>query len=361
MKRKLGILITAAAILITSLFANVTFADNKLVVKLDAQVDNKDNTITVVAAMENNHGLAAYKFDLNFDQNAFELDKAFFDTEFEENGFINTEKEGKIIFEWANAENYSDDGILFAAIFKPKGETMPAGYKFELTFNQNNICTADLNNVETEVVNVEVIDPSATAAPSTAPTPDPLEEARKAVNPFADISKSDWSYDYVMYSYTKNLFKGTSTTSFSPNLKMTRAMFVTVLYRLAGNNAKAPTSSIFSDVKLDSWYGEAVNWAAGENLVGGTSAGKFSPNDIITREQMMVIIYNYYKGEPVSYNLTFSDSALISSWAKDAVRYCVSKGIISGRGENTLAPNEGLTRAEAAKMFFILSTTLNNN
>lgn len=358
MKRKLGIAIMIMSLLAATLFANVTFADNKLLVKLNAQVNEDKNTITVVASMENNHGFAAYNFDLNFDPNVFTVENAFFDPVFEENGIVNTDKEGKIVYQWANAEDYVDDGILFAAIFRPKEEKLPVGYTFSLSFDNNNICTSELKNVEIEVTNIDVIDPGAT--PTPAPTIDPLEAAKNAKNPFADVKQTDWFYNFLMYTYVNDLFKGTSPTEFSPNLKMTRAMFVTVLYRLAGNQAAVPTTSVFSDVKIDSWYGPAVNWAAGQKLVGGTSPGIFSPEDVITREQMMVIIYNYYKGEPVNYNLTFSDAALISTWAKDAVRYCVSKGIISGREDNTLAPNEGLSRAEASKMFYILSTTLNN-
>ena len=110
--------------------------------------------------------------------------------------------------------------------------------------------------------------------------------------PFTDVREADWFYDDVVYAYENGLFSGTSDTTFSPNASMTRAMLVTVLYRLEGQPTVSGRSG-FSDVKLNSYYEDAVTWAADNGIVNGTGATTFSPNANVTREQMAAILYRY--------------------------------------------------------------------
>ena len=117
-------------------------------------------------------------------------------------------------------------------------------------------------------------------------------EFTNGVLPFTDVRESDWFYDDVVYAYENGLFSGTSDTTFSPNASMTRAMLVTVLYRLEGQPTVSGRSG-FSDVKLNSYYEDAVTWAADNGIVNGTGATTFSPNANVTREQMAAILYRY--------------------------------------------------------------------
>ena len=117
-------------------------------------------------------------------------------------------------------------------------------------------------------------------------------EFTNGVLPFTDVREADWFYDDVVYAYENGLFSGTSDTTFSPNASMTRAMLVTVLYRLEGQPTVSGRSG-FSDVKLNSYYEDAVTWAADNGIVNGTGATTFSPNTNVTREQMAAILYRY--------------------------------------------------------------------
>ena len=176
------------------------------------------------------------------------------------------------------------------------------------------------------------------------------------VNPFRDVTESDWFYDDVVYAYENGLFSGTSDTTFSPNASMTRAMLVTVLYRLEGQPTVSGRSG-FSDVKLNSYYEDAVTWAADNGIVNGTGATTFSPNTNVTREQMAVLLYGYtekyapaYLGGAASLN-GFPDAASVSNWAYAAMSWAVGNGLISGiasNGADYLAPSGGATRAQIA-------------
>ncbi|MGI6679866.1 MAG: S-layer homology domain-containing protein [Dehalobacterium sp.] len=185
-----------------------------------------------------------------------------------------------------------------------------------------------------------------------AVTPTPQVPASVWQNDFTDVKTSDWFYEAVQFVVEKDLFKGIDANTFSPNSEMTRAMLVTVLYRLDGSPAVTGTSS-FRDVKNDAWYTNAVNWANGQSIVKGMGGGLFGTNDNVTREQLATILNNYaqYKGRDVNKtaNLNaFSDASRISVWAQAAMQWANAEELITGRTETTLAPGGSATRAEVA-------------
>ena len=176
------------------------------------------------------------------------------------------------------------------------------------------------------------------------------------VNPFSDVKTDDWYYEYVKYINEKNLMKGISETEFAPNNTVTRAMFVTVLYRLE----KEPTGAKadFADVLDGTYYENAVGWAVQNGIVNGVSETEFAPDNTITREQMATIIHRYmkFKGLDMSAGenadtASFEDFENVSDYAKDAFRYACSNGIISGTSNATLSPKESATRAQMAAIF----------
>ena len=119
------------------------------------------------------------------------------------------------------------------------------------------------------------------------------EEPNPTVLPFTDVPTSAWYYDAVEFVYERGMMAGTGNNQFSPNVTTTRAMIVTILYRL--ENQPAAGSSSFTDVPAGQWYTNAVTWAAANGIVGGYGNGRFGPNDTITRVQMAVILYRYEK------------------------------------------------------------------
>lgn len=179
-------------------------------------------------------------------------------------------------------------------------------------------------------------------------------DANEWINPFDDVKADDWFYDYVRYSVENGLFNGVTETTFAPGGLLTRAMLMTVLWRCEG---KPMTDYImpFADVGADSYYAEALRWAASENIVNGVSESEFAPNKNITREQIAAIMYRYasYKGYDVSVAestdiLSYSDYEQISEYAVAAMCYAVGSGLMEGRTDSTINPKDNATRAETA-------------
>jgi len=185
---------------------------------------------------------------------------------------------------------------------------------------------------------------------------DSTEEVEKTVftdGVFKDVTSDSWYYSSVKYAYENNLFKGTDK-GFEPDTTMTRAMLVTVLYRLASPE-KPSAEVMFADVSENAWYADSINWAAKNNIVSGISETKFAPDEDITREQLALILYRYAVlngydtkiGEDI---LSYADVNNISDYALDAMKYAVEHGIITGKSNGILAPKSNATRAEVATM-----------
>ncbi|MCL2406970.1 MAG: S8 family serine peptidase [Defluviitaleaceae bacterium] len=175
---------------------------------------------------------------------------------------------------------------------------------------------------------------------------------------FIDVDEDAWYADAVAFVVANGLFHGTSEYEFSPQIGMTRGMFVQVLANMAGVDLNAPEldASIFSDVNLDAWYARAVNWAAINNICPGRGDGTFEPSELITRQEMAVLLFNFAAIErialtPITPVTTFSDADDIAYWAMVAVRAMQAAGVIQGHVDGTFAPNNTATRAEVAALF----------
>ena len=189
--------------------------------------------------------------------------------------------------------------------------------------------------------------------PVTPGTPvTPARPAAPVGLPFADVSSSDWFYNDVRYVYEKGIMDGTGADRFSPNAPLTRAMIVTILYRMAGSPSVSGSSD-FTDVAAGKWFAKAVAWAAANGIVNGYGSGLFGPNDPVTREQLAAILYRYavYGGMTavtLEENLgSFADTAQLSAYAIQAMNWAVGQGLINGSGSN-LVPKAQATRAQVA-------------
>ena len=168
-----------------------------------------------------------------------------------------------------------------------------------------------------------------------------------------DVKAGDWFADAVSFVVSHDLMNGVDRYEFAPNMPMTRAMLVTVLYRLEDEPEIAGSMS-FGDVASGAWYTEAVAWAAEQEIVRGNGDG-FAPNDNITREQIATVLYRYaqYLGMDVEAKgdvSKFSDGEKISSWAQDAVAWAVKVGLFKGDDTGSLNPQGNATRAEVATL-----------
>lgn len=170
--------------------------------------------------------------------------------------------------------------------------------------------------------------------------------------PYEDVPADRWYYEAVSFAYYNELMNGVSDVKFEPNTTMSRAMLVTVLWRLDGGHADGP--SPYVDVSEGTWYTEAVLWASENGVVNGVGNGKFNPNGTVTREQIAAILYRYasLRGIDVSADTSlnyFPDGSRVSSYAVAPMQWAVETGLIGGRKNgNTiyLVPSDGATRAE---------------
>ena len=194
------------------------------------------------------------------------------------------------------------------------------------------------------------------AVPNPSDKPEPTDWN----NPFVDVSNNDWFYNSVKYAYENGLMYGVSDTEFAPDGDVTRAMFVTVLYRTEGE--PYAENSSFVDVASDSYYANAVAWAEENKIVSGVSDTEFAPDMSITREQMAAIVYRYaeYKNCDITVNETanYVDSDSISDYARNAVDWLSEQEIMSGNTDGTFAPQANSTRAQTAAVFMRINEKL---
>ncbi len=174
---------------------------------------------------------------------------------------------------------------------------------------------------------------------------------------FTDVSASFWAKPGIDYVLSNGYMNGVGDgTRFDPNGSMTRAMVVTVLYRLDGSPHFDGGHPPFSDIEAGSWYHNAVAWAYHNNIVTGTSASTFSPNGNVTREQLATILYRYanYKGYDTSASASlskFPDGSSVNSWAEIALSWANGAGLITGaskNGQTVLDPQGEASRAQVA-------------
>ncbi len=202
--------------------------------------------------------------------------------------------------------------------------------------------------------------PTAPSAPSTTPAvtaptkSDYHSDGLKCVSAaFVDVKgESDWSHAGIDYCVRNGLMQGTDAKHFSPDTNMTRAMMVTVLYRAAGAPDVTGYTNPFSDL-TDSWYRSAVVWAYHMGITEGVKATLFAPDQLVTREQLVSMLYRYRQltaATPAKIDAlnAFKDASGISSWAAEPMRWAVTNGIVTGTSATKLSPDGTANRAQMA-------------
>ena len=245
---------------------------------------------------------------------------------------------------------------------------------------------------------------TAPAVDATEPTTEaPAEDEAAWVNPFTDVKEGDWYFAAVQYVSEKGLMDGATEDTFAPKGEVTRGMFVEALYRLSGAadaevpaegeeaadaeapaegeeaadaevpaegeeaaaaetpaegeeaaDAETPAEEGYTDVPADHPYAAAIKWATDNKVVQGYGEGIFGADDVLTREQMVVIFYNYAKlmgQETPTEGMAideFEDKDQVAEWALEAMRWAIGAGIISGDEDGLIAPKESGNRAQTA-------------
>ena len=190
-----------------------------------------------------------------------------------------------------------------------------------------------------------------------------------AYEQFQDIDRNAWSYDGIAYCVARGLMSGTDTHTFSPGGVTTRAQLVQVLYNLAGEPDMTDVTTPFADAR-SGWYRDAVAWAYQTGVVAGTSDTTFSPDLPVTREQIAVILMEYAakvleltNGGEKADLAAFPDGGQVSDWARDAMADAVALGLISGaqtKDGTLLLPQNSATREQVATILMEFYTSIDN-
>lgn len=183
---------------------------------------------------------------------------------------------------------------------------------------------------------------------------------------FTDVPDDAWYSQAVDYAVSHGMFSGTGAGTFSPSTPMTRGMIVVVLSNVAKADVSSAKDASFSDVQSSDWYANAINWAYEQGYVSGTGTNTFSPNSVVTRAQIAVILSNYLHSinadlEEDGNSAAFNDIASIPSWALEGVKYMQAIGLMAGDSAGNFNPNKELTRAEAATVFMRMDQKLNGD
>ena len=333
-----------------------------------------DDTVYLLVDLKDNAGFGATQFCITYDKDKLLLENASLGELIPSGAItsINTDIIGEIHFSVISISDIPDSGTLLVSRFKAK-DTGTAKFDFKLlAYADSNGTSLNSTSTDAEIV-IELSNASDESAdisgtiPSGGSTIKPSKpaDADKEENPeliqpeqpketnhisFADVAQTHWAYNQIHKVSEMGLFSGTGEDIFSPDLQMTRAMFVTVLHRYAGSPETEKTD--FADVK-DSWYSNAVSWAAQNGIVSGTGDNKFSPDEYITRGQIATILCRYKNGKSIDVNSinSFKDSASIPDWGKESIAWAIEQGLIMGRSGGNVAFNDNATRAETAVIF----------
>ena len=177
--------------------------------------------------------------------------------------------------------------------------------------------------------------------------------------PFTDVKEEHWFYDEVVYAYNNGIFNGMTPTTFEPNTQMTRAMFVMTLANIDGAELTPYTDSPFRDVKEEHWYAPAIKWAVENGVASGVSRQQFAPNQAMSREQLVTMLFNYSKSKGLLLSTSadaldsFTDGKKVSDWAKEAMLCAAHCQILTGMGDGTIAARGYSTRAQVARILML--------
>lgn len=374
----LPIAVTAA----DTVTATVDDATVELTMDVTGDTTKKDSTFTVVVSIRNNPGFFAGQFKLAYDNKVMRCD------EIEYGSVI-----GRMLAA-DNPDNHSTAMIAASSASDVHGNGELGTFHFTVLADNDAVLSlreprfSQSNGTKLTVLLPQTDEPQGgdqptggdkpsggsssgggggTAKPAeptkptepTEPTEpkDPGEPIYTPKKPtFTDVPMTFWGYEWIEKAAAAGYIKGESEGIFAPDASMTRAAFVTMLWRKAGEPV-VNYAMFFEDVEGDAWYAEAVRWAVAEKIVNGTDAKHFSPDDGITRAQIATILFRE-SGAQVgiegmlasTYAAYFADSAEIEDWARNAMNWAIYHEILSGTDEKKLAPNQGASRAEVAAM-----------
>ena len=260
----------------------------------------------------------------------------------------------------------TEEGAFYLLTVSSSGEIVYADQRegggeltFSVSFALPEVRTDYLLELGSSAAGFEIIavpfryTPAGEAIPGNGPAPEP-EPDPLPTSVFSDVDKETWYAEGVHWASVNGVMNGVGGGLFDPNGSISRAMLVTMLWRLE-QEPETEYDMSFDDVPEDAWYTGAVRWAAANGIVDGYSPERFGPNDSVSREQLATILWRYARNKGAetalesSANLkTYMDAERISPWADEGMRWAVSRGLITGVDNERLSPETDATRAQVA-------------
>lgn len=333
MRKKL-IAALLACMLMMSCMLTVGAAGTDNAIRGTATAEN--GTITVTLYASGVHGAASGKFSVKYGGGLKLSDSRSTQTLSD----INAKEEGIVRYTWTGTPVKEDVKLL------------------TLTFTG-----AEVGYYTFQITEVKAYDAKYQAIPEAKDFDVSVRAACDGKNcpsaKFVDVDQKAWYHDSVDYVVVRGIMVGMSDTVFAPSKPMTRGMLVKVLGAMEGIDVKQYATSSFTDVKPGVWYAPYVEWAYQNNLVRGYGTQRFGPNDPISREQTVTILYRYwqFKGNQWTVDAsvfnTFQDAKRVSGWAVEALQWATAYNLMNGRSAGVLAPWDNCKRAEIAKLIMM--------
>lgn len=313
------LLVLAMALTMTT----VAFAADTVSPRLTMSVERGNGVTTATVYLENGEGLTNGRITVSYNPEAATLEGAQALLTCGA-ASVNREGTGKVSLAWVGSKLTGEKAALLRLNFSFKG-------------TQDLILTAVASEAYAGKTVLTVETGTVIAA----------------CNPFTDID-NHWAKTHILKAYHAGIFVGTTETTFAPQANMSRAMFVTVLYRMAGRPA-VKGGTYFTDVEQDQYYADAVAWAAETGITVGVGKGLFAPYKLLNREETAAMLYRFAQvsGRDVSKTAElsrFTDESQVSGWAKETVSWAVAEGLLQGYPNGTLSPRGNATRAEVASI-----------
>ena len=333
-----------AVLLLFALAGQALAARTCLTIRAPKQLPQAGESFTVNVALSGNPGLTSAQWTLEFNSAVVECTDVSAGALLE-NALTATNPASAVGAKLAaaSASAIEGDGIAATYIFKVKKSGNAA---FALS-------SVELTDAEGGLIACEI---ALSAQESVTP---PAGTQTGTASGFADM-KTHWATDYVERAAALGLFKGYPDGKFYPDASVTRAQFVTVLYRMAGSPA-VKDKTPFRDISGQSEeFRTAIAWAYGKSLISGRTAKTFDPDAAVTRQEAMKILFQYAGGKSgmekmftAAYDEAFTDSGSVAPWAKDAVYWAYYNGLITGTTDKTLTPAGSASRGQLAKILVI--------
>lgn len=371
-----------AVLMFTLLAQSALAADAKGLISLSDAKGAPGDTVSVTLDMPKNPGIIAAVVQVGYDDGVLKLVDAKDGKLLADGLFSDSYERNPYVLSWDNAlstSNITSTGTLATLSFKILDGAKAGDTAITVTLEPGNFFDWQLQNVPFDAqdgkVTVTGKSGSSTGGGSSAgsssggggssagsskvddtktdstKTDDTKTDTKADLyGKYTDLAADGWYRSGVEYMLDKGYMNGVAANTFDLNGAVTRAQFVTILYRYAGSPDVTGLANPFADVKSGAWYANAVIWGASKGVVKGVTANSFDPEAPLTREQLATQLYRYDKAEaPTADNLKgYADVAKISAYAKDALNWAVGNKIMNGTTDTELAPQSTATRGQTA-------------